>query len=103
VIRRLELSMETGAVLALDREPYQGPWALLKGGGGGYPPPAQEPPEEDDPEVEEARRREREAMRRRRGRRATILTGAQGVEGPAPGTRRTLLGSGAPQRQATGA
>ena len=62
--------------------------------------PAPPLPTRDDPELEEARRREREAESLRRGRRASIVTGAQGVTAPLGEVNRpqaggsTLLGGG---------
>ena len=56
------------------------------------PPPV---PDEASPEVTAARNREARAARRRAssgGRRGTILTGPQGLEEGARGTKKTLLG-----------
>jgi hypothetical protein len=51
------------------------------------------PPSEASPEVQEARLRERRLTRLRRGRRATLLTGGQGLTGAVPVQGKTLLGS----------
>lgn len=69
-------------------------------GGGSAPAPYVPPPlpERTDPEVEARRRRQRLASANRRGRRASIITGGQGVAGEAnlsttaaqPGARTTL-------------
>jgi len=53
--------------------------------------PPEAPPEMTDPEVQEAIEREQELARRRRGRRATILTGPQGIQEP-DRRQKTLLG-----------
>ena len=55
-------------------------------------PPPPPPRRETDPEIENRRRQARLALRRRRGRIATILTGGQGVLGPAPVRRPILTG-----------
>jgi hypothetical protein len=58
------------------------------------PPPAPPPPE---PQVEDALKRSRDDRRRlalaAAGRQGTIVTGAQGLTGPATLGSRTLLGS----------
>lgn len=56
------------------------------------PQPAPPVPGLDDPDVQQRKRRLRLAALRRRGRRASILTGAQGALGDAPVQRKTLLG-----------
>lgn len=59
------------------------------------PPPPPLPPEpvtREEPEVKETRRKVRRAARLRKGRAATILTSGTGVSGPAPVTRKRLLG-----------
>jgi len=65
------------------------------GFGGGKPKkvePFIPPPVIEDPAIEEAKRRERERLRKKRGRGASILTGPQGVLGPANVGLKTLLG-----------
>lgn len=55
------------------------------------PPPPPPPP----PPKEEARLSEKEILMRekqRKGRKSTILTSTRGVEGTAPGRKKTLLG-----------
>lgn len=57
------------------------------------PQPLPEPPSVTDPAVEEARRKELAAASARQGRRATLLTGGDGVAEPASlGGRTRLLG-----------
>ena len=48
------------------------------------PPPPPPPPQRDDPAIAEARKKLRASELRRKGRRATILTGGEGVLGTAP-------------------
>lgn len=59
------------------------------------PPPAPEPPPVDDKssaDIQAAKAAERERLRQRAGRSSTILTGSQGLAGPAATQRKTLLG-----------
>ena len=51
-----------------------------------------EVPDEEDEEVKDAKQKERERLRRMRGRRSTILTGGQGVQGEPALFRKRLLG-----------
>ena len=48
------------------------------------PPPPPAPPKRDDPAVVESKKKLRASELRRKGRRATILTGGEGVQGTAP-------------------
>jgi type IV secretory pathway VirB10-like protein len=58
--------------------------------GGSPPTPAPPPPvpTREDPAVEESKKKLRMAERQRSGRRASILTGGQGVMGEAAATER---------------
>jgi hypothetical protein len=56
------------------------------------PPPPPPPPVRSDAEVQEAALQERLRQARVRGRSANILTGGEGVTGPAPVARKKLLG-----------
>lgn len=56
------------------------------------PPPPPPLPSREDEGVEESRRKQVLAMRLQRGRMSTILTGGQGLPGPAPVGRKVLLG-----------
>lgn len=56
------------------------------------PPPPPPPPEKNDPSVLDARRREIEAASKAKGRKATLLTGGEGVEEAGNVARKTLLG-----------
>lgn len=58
------------------------------------PAPASPPPPIDDTDVrlEAAREEERQRQAKKKGRASTILTGPQGLAGPAPVQRKTLLG-----------
>jgi hypothetical protein len=53
------------------------------------PVPEIDPPTAGDPEIEKAAKKQRQTY----GRAATMLTGGQGLTGPAPTARRTLLGA----------
>jgi hypothetical protein len=55
-------------------------------------PPPPPPPIEEDPKVKQAADEERRRQRLRKGRRATILTGPQGLQTEAPLQKKTLLG-----------
>ena len=48
------------------------------------PPPPPPPPKLDDPAIAVARKKQRASDLRRKGRRATIITGGEGVLGSAP-------------------
>ena len=59
------------------------------------PPPVPSPvpmPRTSDIEVQERREREKRRLRGMQGRQPTILTGPQGVKGPAPVGLKSLLG-----------
>ena len=62
--------------------------------GGSRPslPPVQQAPTREDPAVAEAARKQRLAIQLQRGRQSTLLTGGQGVQGPANLQFKTLLG-----------
>lgn len=62
-------------------------------GGSPSPPSTPKPPRITDPEIERAKMMERRLLQQRRGFSSTILTGGQGVLGPAvvnrPGIKQT--------------
>jgi hypothetical protein len=56
------------------------------------PPPTPPPIEDEDARLEEVKEEERQRQKAKKGRASTILTGPQGLAGPATVQRKTLLG-----------
>lgn len=67
----------------------------ILGLGGSSPtlPPVTQAPTRDDAAVQEAARKQRLLLGLKQGRQSTLLTGGQGVQGPANVQLKTLLGA----------